>query len=641
MLDHTATDRRQTTASLTPILAWSRYRDLHSQRFAWRQRGVYARTFRAARADRSTALALAPGNGTAIAGHWLVTKAAGRETNLNRMKISHMIMLAAALLVGLVAPAAAAPRPVEVQLLALNDFHGHLESTTPGAIQLTPDAASRMPAGGAEYLATHLRRLEATNKNTLIVSAGDLIGASPLISALFHDEPTIEAMNLIGLDLNAVGNHEFDEGAAELRRMQEGGCHADGCFGSDGFAGADFGFLAANVVDRVSREPLFAPYAIRKFKGIKVGFIGMTLEGTPDIVSQAGIRDLEFLDEADTANRYARELRERYGVRAIVVLLHEGGLQAPPFGVNSCNGISGPIVDIVSRTSRAVDLFVTGHTHQPYNCLIDGRPVTSASSFGRLVTDLDLTLDRRSKDVVEVRANNRAISQDVERAADLSSLIGRYSALAAPLANRVIGRISAAITRAGDDSGENAAGNLIADAQLAATRDAGAVAAFMNPGGVRADIAGDGEVTYGDAFSVQPFGNSLVTMTLTGAQIAEMLKQQWCDQTSPRVLLASHGLTYTWDAGVAAEITGTPCGGAASPISELRIAGDPLAAEGTYRITVNSFLADGGDRFFVLRSGSDRAGGPLDLDALEGYLAPSLTGEAVAPPALDRVTRIP
>lgn len=263
-------------------------------------------------------------------------------------------------------------------------------------------------------------------------------------------------MNLIGLDLNAVGNHEFDEGAAELRRMQEGGCHADGCFGADGFAGADFRFLATNVVDRKSRKPLFAPYAIRSFDKIKVGFIGMTLAGTPDIVSQEGIRDLDFLDEADTANRYARELRKRHGVHAIVVLLHEGGSQVVPFGVNSCNGISDPVVDIVSRTSPAVDLFVTGHTHQPYNCMIDGRPVTSASSFGRLVTDLDMTLDRRSKDVIEVRANNRVISQDVERAADVTALVTRYEALAAPLAGRLIGRITAAITRANDDSGENA-----------------------------------------------------------------------------------------------------------------------------------------------------------------------------------------
>jgi len=571
-----------------------------------------------------------------------MTETAWPPGNLVRMKSLRIIVLATAVLTGLAGPAAATPRPVEVQLLGLNDFHGHLESTTPGTVQATTDPASRMPAGGAEFLATHLRRLEATNENTLIVSAGDLIGASPLLSALFHDEPTIEAMNRIGLDLNAVGNHEFDEGATELRRMQDGGCHADGCFGGDGFAGADFRFLAANVVDRVSRRPVFAPYAIRRFNGIKVGFIGMTLEGTPDIVSQAGIRDFEFLDEAETASRYAGELRRRHGVRAIVVLLHEGGSQDAPFGVNSCNGISGPVVDIVNRTSHAVDLFVTGHTHQPYNCVIDERPVTSAASFGRLVTDLDLTLDRRSKDVVQVRANNRVIGQAVERAADLSSLIARYSALAAPLANRPIGRITAAITRVNDDSGENAGGNLIADAQLAATQGAGAVAAFMNPGGVRADIAGDGEVTYGDAFSTQPFGNSLVTMTLTGAQVGEMLKQQWCDQTPPRVLLASQGVTYTWDASVAEQITGAACPGAPSPVSELRIGGQAARDEQAYRITVNSFLADGGDRFFALRSGGDRIGGALDLDALEAYLAPSLTGAAaVGPPALDRITRVP
>jgi 5'-nucleotidase len=557
------------------------------------------------------------------------------------MKITRLIALTAAVVAVLAPAAAAKPRAVDVQLLALNDFHGHLESTTPGQIQVTADPASRVPAGGAEFLATHLRRLEAANENTMIVSAGDLIGASPLISALFHDEPTIEAMNLIGLDLDAVGNHEFDEGATELRRMQDGGCHADGCYGGDGFAGADFRFLAANVVDHVSGKPFFAPYAIRRFNGIKVGFIGMTLEGTPDIVAQAGIRGLDFLDEAETANRYARVLREKHGVRAIVVLLHEGGSQSTPFGVNDCNGMSGPVVDIVGRTTRAVDLFITGHTHQPYNCVIDGRPVTSASSFGRLVTDLDLTLDRRTKDVVQVKANNRVISQDVPRAPDLSALIDHYRELAAPLANRVIGRISAAITRTNDDSGENAAGNLIADSQLEATRDAGAVAAFMNPGGVRADFAGDGEVTYGDAFTVQPFGNSLVTMTLTGAQLAEMLAQQWCGQSSQRILLPSKGVTYTWDASVAAEATDKACDTVATPVSDLRIAGAPVAGAQAYRITVNSFLADGGDRFFALRSGTDRTGGPLDLDALEAYLAPSKAGDPIAPPALDRITRVP
>src|SRR5918999_2368191 len=377
--------------------------------------------------------------------------------------------ITAVVLLALVAasPAAAAPRTVDVRLLGLNDFHGHLEPTTPGTISPTGGTADRVPAGGAEYLATHVRALERQNRDTRVVSAGDLIGASPLLSALFHDEPTIEAMNRIGLDLNAVGNHEFDEGGAELLRMQRGGCHpVDGCQDGTGFGGARFDFLAANVVDERRGRTIFPPYAIKKFDGVKVGFIGMTLEGTPNIVSPSGVAGLEFLDEADTANRYAWELRRRHGVRAVVVLLHEGGVQTGPsaaIGPNTCNGISGPIVDIVDRTTSQVDLFVTGHTHQAYNCEIDGRPVTSASSFGRLLTDIDLTLSKWSRDVIEVSANNQVVTQNVFKAMDITQLIQRYNVIAAPLRDRVIGRISADITRTPDDSGENAAGNLIAD----------------------------------------------------------------------------------------------------------------------------------------------------------------------------------
>jgi 5'-nucleotidase len=542
-------------------------------------------------------------------------------------------------------------RDVEVQLLGINDFHGHLESTTPGTIAPTP-AEPRVPAGGAEYLATHIRRLSRENRNTLVVSAGDLIGASPLLSALFHDEPTIEAWNKIGLDLNAVGNHEFDEGREELLRMQRGGCHpVDGCQDGTGFRGADFRFLAANVVDEDSGRTLFPPYAIRKFRGIKVGFIGMTLEGTPDIVSPSGVAGLDFLDEAETANRYASELRRRHGVRAIVVLLHEGGLQSQPGGINDCNGIAGPIVDIVNRTTQSVDLFVTGHTHSAYNCVIDDRPVTSASSFGRLVTDIDMTLSRRSRDVVEVRANNLIVTQNVFKAMDITRLIERYTEIAAPLRDRVIGRIGADITRTTDDSLEQAAGNLIADAQLAATDDPDtgeAVAAFMNPGGVRSEFVyaasgaeGDGNVTYGEAFTVQPFGNSLVTMTLTGAHLYEMLKQQWCGQDFPRVLSPSAGVEYTFDQSVASGLVAQPCAGAPNPVTSFTIGGVPVDPATSYRVTVNSFLADGGDRFPVLREGTDRLGGAVDTDALEAYIAPSLGGAPIAPPALDRIDVVP
>jgi 5'-nucleotidase len=566
------------------------------------------------------------------------------------MRSRSLLVALLALLLLPVATAAAKPKEVEVQLLGLNDFHGHMEANTPGTIAPAP-GTPRVPAGGAEYLATHLRQAGADERNTLLVSAGDLIGASPLLSALFHDEPTIEAWNKIGLDLNAVGNHEFDEGRAELLRMQRGGCHpTDGCQDGTGFAGAKFRFLAANVVDEQSGRTLFRPYAIRKFRGVKVGFIGMTLQGTPDIVSPSGVAGLDFLDEAETANRYAEILRERHRVKAIVVLLHEGGLQSLPGGINDCNGISGPIVDIVNRTTQDVDLFVTGHTHTAYNCVIDDRPVTSASSFGRLYTDIDMTLDRRTREVVEVSANNVIVTQNVFKATDMTDLIARYNVIAAPLRDRVIGRISADITRTPDTSAEHAAGNLIADAQHAATAGAttgNAVAAFMNPGGVRTEFLfapsgaeAPGEVTYGEAFAVQPFGNSLVTMTLTGAQLYEMLKQQWCGGPAGRVLLPSSSVHYTWDQSVAASIATLPCG-AANPATGLTIGGVAVDLASSYRVTVNSFLADGGDSFPVLRAGTDRLGGDVDTDALEKYIAPSLSGAPIAPPALNRIDVVP
>ncbi len=548
----------------------------------------------------------------------------------------------AALALALPTAAQAKPADVEVQLLGLNDFHGNLEPPTGSSGRILPaPGGSNVDAGGAAFLAAHIREMRDTNPNSLVVSAGDLIGASPLLSAAFHDEPTIEAMNEIGLDLNAVGNHEFDEGETELLRMQNGGCHptdtAGTCKGADGrFDGANFQFLAANVVRRDTGQPMFPPYAIRKFGNIKVGFIGMTLEGTPDIVSPSGIRNLRFLDEAETANKYARELRSEHGVRAIVVLLHEGGVPTPFAGINACN-VSGPIIDIVNRTDDAVDLFVTGHTHQPYNCVVDGRPVTSASSFGRLVTDIDFTLDRRTKDIENVRANNVIVTRTITPAFDVQALIDRYNVLVAPIRDRVIGNLSAPLTRTADTSGENAAGNLVADAQLFDSLSEGAIAAFMNPGGVRTDIDA-GPVTYGEAFAMQPFGNNLTTITLTGAQLYEMLKQQWCGLPTTRILLPSHTVHYTFDTTKVA--VGAPCATAQNPVvpGSLTISGTQVTDAGTYRITVNSFLADGGDGFSVLPQGTNRVGGAVDTESLQRYFA---TAPELSPPPLNRIDVIP
>jgi 5'-nucleotidase len=544
------------------------------------------------------------------------------------------------------APAAAAQPPereVAFQLLALNDFHGNLEPPAGSSGRV-----GTVVAGGAEYLATHVAALEATNpENTLVLSAGDLIGASPLLSALFHDEPTIEAMNRIGLDYNAVGNHEFDEGVTELLRMQRGGCHpVDGCQDGTDFAGAEFEFLAANVVDARGRT-LFKPYRIENRDGAKVAVIGMTLEGTPTIVSAAGIAGWSFRDEADTVNALIPELR-RKGVEAVVVLLHEGG-SPTTVDINGCAGVTGPIVDIVNRLDPAVDLVISGHTHQPYNCVIDGIPTTSAFSFGRLVTDVDMRVDKRSGQVTGMTINNKVVTRDVAPDPGITELIARYSAAAAPIANRPVGRITADLTRVPDASGENTMGNAIADAQLFASTAAPASAqvAFMNPGGVRADLLfagsaageGDGVVTYGELFSVQPFGNGLLTMTLTGAQVERMLEQQFCgiNAGSARVLLPSAGLRYSYSAS-ARGAADCAAADAVDPAS-ISLAGVPLDLAATYRVTVNTFLADGGDGFSVLTEGSDRVGGAVDTDAFEAYLAANAGG--LAPPATDRVDVLP
>jgi 5'-nucleotidase len=530
----------------------------------------------------------------------------------------------------------AGPSPmVTVQVLAFNDLHGNIAppAGSSGTIRIgtNPDSTPQtVTAGGVAFFATHLEALRATEPNTVVVSAGDLIGASPLVSALFHDEPTIEAMNEAGLDINAVGNHEFDEGSSELLRMQYGGCHpVDGCQDGNGFFGASFEFLAANVSTGADRT-LFPAYSIREFEGVKVAFIGMTLEGTPEIVTPTGVAGLEFRDEVETVNALVPELQAQ-GVRAIIVVLHEGGV---PTGLyNECPGISGPIVSIVEGVDDEVDAFITGHTHQAYDCVIDGKPVTSAASFGRVITDMDLTLDATTGDVIDIVTSNVIVTRDVTPATALQTLLDRYDALVAPLRDRVIGEIAGTLTRPNltqNPTGESTLGNVIADAQLAATQPPGlgdADVAFMNPGGIRADIEA-GEVTYGESFTVQPFGNSLVTMTLTGAQIDAVLEQQF---TASRTLIlqVSTGFAYTWSASA-------PFGEKIDP-GTITLDGVPIDPAGEYRVTVNSFLAPGGDGFSVFASGTAKLGGDVDLDALEDYL---VANRPLAVPALGRITRL-
>ena len=559
---------------------------------------------------------------------------------LNRRRSVVAVIGAAALLAGLLAVPAVAQgnngrgadnsAEVNLQILAINDFHGNIDSAS----------SSFGGTGGADYLATNIRAREAEADNSIVVSAGDLIGASPLISALFHDEPTIEAMNLIGLDINGVGNHEFDEGPEELLRMAHGGSHpVDGDLDGDPFFGADFEFLAANVVVDATGETLFPAYTVKNYQGVKVAFIGMTLEGTPTIVTPSGVAGLTFNDEVETVNALIPELQKK-NIESIVVLLHEGGFSDG--GQNDCgSGLTGPVAEISAALDPAVDLVIAGHTNDEFVCEIDGKWVTMADTRGRLFTDIDVTLNRVTKDMTVVSIENVPNLRSVEAAADLRALIDKYDTLSAPLANQVIGTITTDITEDETPAGESALGDVIADAQLAATSGptvGNAVVAFMNPGGIREDllfassgVEADGEVTFGEAFSVQPFGNSLVTMTLTGAQIDALLEQQFDNPEagSNRILQVSEGFTYTWDAAA-------PVGSRVDPAT-IMINGSPIDLGTGYRVTVNSFLADGGDNFSVLRDGTDRLGGEVDLDALVAYFG---ANSPVAPGPQDRINRV-
>ena len=583
-----------------------------------------------------------------------------RPTVLRRTTVAAAVTTTlAGLTVAAALPAAAEPQhpsgpePVDVQLLALNDFHGALEPPTGsgGRIQTGPDpdgdgtaTAPTVDAGGAEYLDTQLAALaeQQQQENTITVAAGDLIGASPLLSAAFHDEPTIEALGLAGLDYASVGNHEFDEGAGELLRIQNGGCHpVDGCADGTPYEGADFQYLSANAFVTETGEPLLPPYAVHRVQGERIGFIGMTLEGTGDIVSQQGVAGLEFADEVETANRYATELQAQ-GVEAIVVLLHEGGSQsgADAWDVDGCAELTGPIVDIATGMSDAIDVVVSGHTHQAYNCLVDDKVVTSAGSNGRLVTDIDLQLDRRTGDVVRetATADNVVVERTVAADAEQTALIARYREVLGPIAAEVVGSVAVELTRVQEDpldGAESTLGNVIADAQFAATDDEqGAVAAFMNPGGVRADL-GAGEVTYEEAFTVQPFANNLVTLDLTGAQLNCLLEQQY---QVGRVLYVSDSVRYQVDpAGTPAAAGADPCTGTRVPDGSVQIGGAPVTADATYRVTVNNFLAGGGDGFSVLTGGTNPVTGAIDLDAFTAYLG---ANSPVPAPALDRITRV-
>jgi len=546
-------------------------------------------------------------------------------------------------------PATAVPKPpkppkattVPVRLVAINDFHGNLEPPSGSGGRIVDETGATVDAGGAAYLATHLKSL--VNKNTVVVAAGDLIGATPLISAAYHDEPTIEVLGKLGLDVSAVGNHEFDEGIKELQRIQKGGCHpVDGCSPAGRYKGADFTYLAANVLrDGVIDRWALPPITIKKVNGVPVGFIGLVTQTTPSIVTASGIAGLKFADEVEAGNRAAKLLKAA-GVKAMVALVHEGDQVTPDASPDACPIMPSAGSRIAQGLSPDIDLVIMGHSHQAYICRTQDpagqeRVFTQGSSFGRVLTTIDFQVDRRTKEIVRssVVADNHVVTRTVPADPKISALVQTWKDRSAEVANRQVGTITADITReAPSPTGETPLGDLIADAQLAATKEGGnAEIALMNPGGVRADLTyaqsgseGDGVVTYGEAFTVQPFNNLLQVVTLTGAQLDALLEQQWQnDGAVVRILQPSSSLTYTMD------LT-RPIG---DRVSDIKINGTPITETGTYRVAANNFLIGGGDGFTVFTQGTDLWSGPLDIDALVDYFA---AHPQLSPPTPNRIT---
>ncbi len=568
-----------------------------------------------------------------------------------------VLTFACAALLAVVALPLCAQSSVTVRIIAFNDFHGHLEPGENTILVPDPDQPSRsapLRTGGAAYLASRIRQLRADQKHSMVISTGDLIGASPLISGLFLDEPTIEVMNAIGIDVNGVGNHEFDRGAAELMRIATGGCRTEAppdrisCAATNGsYAGARFPFIAANILDR-NGKALFAPSVVREFDGIRIGFIGAVTRSTPGIVQPDGVAGLRFGSEAAAINREALALQAQ-GVHAIVAVVHEGGDAGG--GLDACENPQGAIFDIERELDRSIDVVLSAHTHRAYNCRVNGRVVIQGASFGRLVSVVDVAVDRASGDIVMPLTQSRnlpvpnGLSRDdrlrtayppLEPDPRVAAIVDHYRVRASPIAARSVGRLAGTFDRNATAGGDHALGRLIADAQLVATRDRGAVIAFTNPGGIRTELrprGDDGAVNYADIYAVQPFGNVLVTLTLTGAQLKTLLEQQWSrsDPERARILQPSRGFSYAWDPA-------RPLGDRVIAAS-LQLNGRAVDADRHYRVTVNDFLASGGDRFQVLRSATDAVGGPLDIDALSEFIRTESMQQPLQPDRTARVVR--
>jgi 5'-nucleotidase len=558
---------------------------------------------------------------------------------------------ALALALGGCAAPRSAPAPFDINLAAINDLHGFLEAQNFTYTSVTDKTPHTVRAGGIETLSRALQSWRAQDPELLLVGAGDLVGASPPLSQMWADEPTIDALNLLGLRASTVGNHEFDAGKIELLRKQSGGCvtplSAKACQFEPGFKGAQFSYLAANVIDDATGKTLFPAYRIEQAHGVKIAFIGAVLQGTANVVRPSGVAGLHFGDEAEAINRTLPELKAQ-GVTVFVVLIHEGGTTREYFDEANCSHLNGPIVDIVKHLDPAIRLVISGHSHQGYLCNVDGRTVTQAQTAGHMLSRIALRIDPATQTVGAVHAENvlmladspvagaasqaapqaasQAASTSVAQAAaqvapqaEITALLAKVRQRSTAVLNRPIARLALpVVTRKQNRAGESALGDLLTDAQLAASKKLGAQIVFLNHSTMRSDLYAnaDGVSTYSQSATVVPFGNNMVVMNLTGAEIVAVLEQQkWKieEHDDAMMLEVSDGFSYRWDARRA--------DGARVVPGSVTLHGVPLQAGASYRVAVNSFIAEGGDHYSVFKAGRERVDSDVsDIGSLTDYL---------------------
>ncbi|UXH44004.1 5'-nucleotidase C-terminal domain-containing protein [Rossellomorea vietnamensis] len=491
---------------------------------------------------------------------------------------------------------------ISVQLLGVNDFHGQLE---------TVRTRNGKQVGGAEYLAAYLKKHRQENENTLLVHSGDMVGASSPVSSLMQDEPAVEWMNEVGFDIGTLGNHEFDEGTEEMFRLLDGGKHEK----TGTFEGAAFPYTAANVIDKKTGKTILPPYLIKEVDGVPIGFIGVVTTETKDIVLPSGIEEVEFTDEVTAINQSVKELKAK-GVRSIVVLGHVSA-SSNEDGTNPAQDAA----EFAPRIDDEVDIIFGGHSHGFANTSVDGKLIVQSYSYGTAFSDVDLLIDRETKDIVNKQAAILSTYHDgILPDKKIKQMVDSYSADKQMMLDQKMGQAEAPITKEKTASGERPIGNLIADSHR---ENMHTDIAFMNPGGIRANLD-EGELTWGDLYTMLPFGTNLVKLSLTGAEIKEALEQQWTGNF--QTIMQTSGLDYTYDKDA-------PPGHKVVAMTDRD--GNAIQPDQTYTVALTNYLATGGDGFTAFKKGNDSVEGPPTLDSFITYIIES--GGSVAPPETGRI----